>query len=181
MSGRLIVIVPLAVMLGLGVAGVAAAPTRVPSADSGGSATSENKDDTRFLGSYIATGHAPQSPVGPRTFKALDTFTPGGGIVVTFFTPDGTQTNSHGTWIKSGDRELSLTHLAVAPDVILPSGERVSFVSVKIREKYTFDESGNNFTGVWQAEFFDGSGNIARTGSGTLEATRIVVDPLDGN
>jgi hypothetical protein len=50
-----------------------------------------------------------------------------------------------------------------------------------VREKFTFDELGNDYTGVWQAEFFDAPGNTVRTGSGTLEGTRIAVDPLDNN
>jgi hypothetical protein len=179
MSGRLIVIVPLAVMLGLAIAGVTAPPARVVSANLANAADNDNQDDTPFLGSYITTVHAPQSPVGPRTFKALDTFTPGGGILVTFFAPDGTQNSTHGTWSRTGDREVTITHVGIAPDAILPSGERVSFVSVKVREKFTFDGSGNNYTGVWHAEFFDASGNTVRTGSGTMEGARIVVNPLD--
>ncbi len=179
MSGRLIVIVPLAVMLGLVFAGVTASHARGASANLANAADNDNQDDTPFLGSYITTVHAPQSPVGPRTFKALDTFTPGGGIFVTFFSPDGTQNNAHGTWSRTGDREITITHVGIAPDAILPSGERVSFVSVKVREKFTFDGSGSNFTGVFQAEFFDPSGATVRTGSGTVEGARIVVNPLD--
>jgi hypothetical protein len=85
----------------------------------------------------------------------------------------------HGTWSRTGDREVTITHVGIAPDAILPSGERVSFVSVKVREKLTFDGSGNSYTGVWHAEFFDPWGNTMRTGSGAMEGARIVVNPLD--
>jgi hypothetical protein len=141
----------------------------------------ENDDQhhRQFLGSFITTVHAPQSPVGPRTFKALVTLTPGGGIVITFFTPDGAQNNTHGTWVRTGHREVKITSVGISPDVVLPSGERVSFVSGKIREEFTFDESGNSYTGVFQNEFFDASGHLVRSGSGTVEGTRITVEPLN--
>jgi len=142
----------------------------------GQSDSSVTQNNNQVLqGSFLVTVHVDQTG---RTFKTLDTYSPGGGVVVTFFDATGAQINSHGAWSRTPDGEFLVTHEAVSPDVVLPTGP-VSFVSAKIRDKQTLDESGNNLTGVFQVQFFDPTGNIVRVASGTINGTRIVAEPLD--
>lgn len=91
-------------------------------------------------------------------------------MIVTSFNPSGALQTEQGTWRRMGDREFALTLKGLSPK---------SFVSVKTREKLTVDESGNRFNGVFQSQFFDASGNVVFTATGTVHGTRIVVEPLD--
>lgn len=141
------------------------------------STSNDNEDDKQVLhGSFLATVSVNETG---RTFKALDTFAPGGGVIVTFFNPTGAQNIAQGSWLRTGDREFALTLEGVSPDVTLPSGQRVSFVSAKLQEKLILDESGDSFDSAFKDQFFDASGNVVRVGTGTVHGTRIVVEPLD--
>lgn len=141
------------------------------------STSNDNEDDKQVLhGSFLVTVSVNETG---RTFKALDTFVPGGGFIVTFFNPAGMQSIGQGSWLRTGDREFALTFEGISPDVTLPSGQRVSFVAAKTREKLILDESGDSFNSVFQTQFLDASGNVVLTRTGTVQATRIVVEPLD--
>ncbi len=128
----------------------------------------ENENEKEVLqGSFVVTIHVNQ---GGLTLKVLDTFSLGGGVIATSFNPSGALQTEQGAWRRTGDREFALTLKGISP---------ASFVRVKTREKLTVDESGDSFNGVFQSQFFDASGNVVFTATGTVQGTRIVVEPLD--
>lgn len=127
-------------------------------------------------GSFLATVSVNETG---RVFKALDTFTPDGGVIVSNFSPSGALSIAQGNWLRTEAQEFALTFEGISPDVTLASGQTVSFVSLKIREKLILDASGDSFSSVFQAQFFDASGNVVGTRTGTVQGTRILVEPLD--
>jgi hypothetical protein len=143
----------------------------------GQSVSNDTENDTQVLqGSFLVTVSVNETG---RVFKALESYTPGGIVIVTFFNPAGAPQIAQGAWLRTGDGEFATTIEGVSPDVTLPSGQRVSFVSAKIQDKLTLDESGDSFNGVFQDHFFDASGNVVRIGTGTIQGSRITVEPLD--
>ena len=134
----------------------------------------QSDDNDRVLhGSFLGTVTVNQTG---RVFKALDTFAPGGGVIETFYNRTGALTILQGTWRSTGDREFTITSDGLGPDVTLPSGQTVSFVAGQLQHRLTLDPSGNSFDTVWVDRFFDASGNVVRTATGTVHATRIVAD-----
>jgi hypothetical protein len=78
-----------------------------------------------------------------------------------------------GAWIAQGEHTFSWTVLELISDL---NGNLVG--TLKVRGTYTVDESGNAYSGVFQAEVKDASGNVLFSVGGTNTGVRIEVEPL---
>ena len=79
----------------------------------------------------------------------------------------------HGSWVAQGDRTFSWTTIELISDL---NGNLIG--TLKVRGTYTVDESGNSYTGVFQAEVKDTSDNVLFSAGGTNAGVRIQVEPL---
>jgi hypothetical protein len=78
-----------------------------------------------------------------------------------------------GAWAAQGDRNFSWTVLELISDL---NGNLVG--TLKVRGTYTVDNSGNNYSGVFQAQVLDTSDNVLFSVGGTNTGRRIEVEPL---
>ena len=78
-----------------------------------------------------------------------------------------------GAWVAQGERTFSWTILNLISDL---NGNLIG--TLKVRGTYTVDDSGNSYSGVFQAEVRDTSDNVLFSVGGTNAGQRIVVEPL---
>ena len=76
-----------------------------------------------------------------------------------------------GAWAAQGERTFKWTTLELISDL---NGNLVG--TLKVRGTYTVDESGNAYSGVFQAEVKDTSDNVLFSVGGTNAGARIQVD-----
>ena len=128
-----------------------------------------DSDDAQTLhGSFIATVQTPT-----RTLKATYTFSPGGGVVETNLNPAGATVVSHGSWVRTGERQFVFVLWFLGQT---PADPNSSFVRQKARELITLDPSGNSYTSAIQLSLFDANGNLIGSPQGSALATRITTD-----
>ena len=129
-----------------------------------------SRDERRncLLGSFMESA---QSTSG-MTFRALVTFTPGGGVIETN-TGQGAPVGAHGSWAASKDHQdqfdLTLITFPLVPG---------TFAMAKTKETVTLSDSGDSFTAVFLVEVMDANGNVILTFAGTGGGKRIPVEPL---
>lgn len=99
------------------------------------------------------------------------------------FTADGallvvgslrTQSVAVGAWVRTGDRQFGLTHHRFNYDA---DGNLTS--TIKVRANIALNDTLDGFSGTYQADVIDLSGNLLRSGLGTLDGKRINVEPLE--
>lgn len=78
-----------------------------------------------------------------------------------------------GAWVAQGERTFSWTILNLISDL---NGNLIG--TLKVRGTFTVDDSGNSYSGVFQAEVRDTSDNVLFSVGGTNAGQRIVVEPL---
>lgn len=116
------------------------------------------------------------------SFKSLATFTADGSYVGT--TQGDTILNAspgalpitspqHGTWTSLGNATYALTFMAILTDLQGNFG-----ATLKVRQTINLNQTGDTWSGPFRAEYFDANGNVIFTFSGTMQATRINVEPL---
>ena len=114
----------------------------------------------------------------PPPFKSLNTFNADGGLTVS----DQGNVNlaeglvfgaGHGSWIAVGSNTFDWTVVELICD---PNGHLIGIL--KVRGRYTVDQSGNSYNGNFKAEASDTDGNQLFVFEGTNEGHRIQVDPL---
>jgi hypothetical protein len=110
---------------------------------------------------------APGSPIPP--FKALVTFSGGGGVVETVLLPP-VVTPAHGTWEKLSSRRYVF---AVVHHLVDQSGNPAGTVKAKSRITLV---TPNRFEATFEGTFFDPAGNPVFPITGTERGTRITVD-----
>jgi hypothetical protein len=132
-----------------------------------------------LLGSFSEVVTVP----GFGTFKALVTFSPGGGVVETN-NAQGQPVTVHGSWAPSKEDhdQFDLTFITlglqpmnwstVPPTPLGPGG------SAKTKETVTLSDSGDSFTAVFQVQEMTPTGVVFATVNGTATGTRILVEPL---
>lgn len=168
----------LAVLLALQ-AGVVRAQSISDDPGSKSGAASENKKSKDLQGSWLVTV---TPPGGAPPFQALVTFDAGGGVVgsaqgdVLLQAPPGVPpvaTAAHGAWEQTAKREFLFTFRQ-----IFYGADGSSQGGAKIRSAVTLNESGDEWSGQLKVEYFDTYGNVVFSGEGTMQATRIVAEPL---
>ena len=134
---------------------------------------SKSSEDS-LEGSWVVTiKEGPGTPELPSWYKALVTFSPGGGLVATI--TDALLKSGHGAWVQTGKRKFAVTILLFQFD---PAGNFLGTLkaraTLRVRSKSdTFDSDD------YQFEFFDPDGNpTGFAGEGTAHGTRIEVEPL---
>lgn len=137
----------------------------------------EGNDSQSLTGSWSAT----VTPAGGDSFQALLTFGKEGTVVgsaqgdVLLNPPPGVApgaTPVHGAWKKTGNSYLfTIRQIFYGADGSFQGGN-------KVRNSVSLSSKGNVMTGQYQFELTDASGNVVYSGTGTIQATRIHVEPL---
>jgi len=112
----------------------------------------------------------------PPPLKSLVTFIPDGSLVVADqgnVTTEIVFSAGHGAWVHLGGRTFAWTVIELISDL---NGNLLG--TLKVRGQYTVNESGNSYSGQFQAEIADTAGNLIDSAEGTNEGQRIQVEPL---
>jgi hypothetical protein len=78
------------------------------------------------------------------------------------------QTTGHGEWRKLGNHQYAISLLFLVPNGI--------FVRARINQTITVDADFKHYTGDFQTEILDPSGNVLDSLTGTVDARRVLVD-----
>ena len=130
--------------------------------------------ESLLLGSWsVRIQEGPGTPDLPDWYKALVTFSPGGGLVATI--TDALLKTGHGTWVKTGNRRFAVTILLFQFD---SAGNFLG--TLKARATLKINRTSDTFdSDDYQFEFFDPDGNpTGFVGVGTAHGTRIKAEPL---
>ena len=141
--------------------------------------TAQDAAGEGFVGSWRLTVTIPGLP--PETFLATfgadGTFTgspppaapaPPGAPVRVVLT-----SSAHGAWESTGDDGAAITFM------VSQASEAGDFLgTVTVRSVSRLDAGGDRATGEFTFDVADPAGTVVQSGSGTLTATRIVVEPL---
>ena len=139
-------------------------------------AASLERGPATIAGSWFETTTIPG---GPPPFAGLVTFDRTGTMVSSYqgnvnSGPNPTAwTASHGQWVHEGKRTYSTTSLQLVSDF----SDNLRFVN-KLRQRITLSRSGNTYTSVVRAEFYDPAGTLLFAVDATTEGQRIGVEPL---
>jgi hypothetical protein len=107
-------------------------------------------------------------PVGGKPIVDLATFTAGGGIINT--DPDPNLSTGHGTWVRNGGNQFAVTFVHFLSDQGAPVG------TLKVRSLLQRD-SHTTMSGPFRTDVFIG-GNLVQSVCGTIQATRVMVEPV---
>lgn len=129
-----------------------------------------------IVGSWMET--VTISVPGNPSFQSLSTYTEDGGLVVmdagNVNVAAGTVYSAgHGCWVAREGRTIDWTVMELVSDL---NGNLIG--TLKVRGRYTIDESGNSYTGNFLAEQVDTNGALVFSVEGTNEGHRIQVEPL---
>ena len=108
------------------------------------------------------------NPDGGEPIVDLATFTSGGGIINS--DPDPNLSTGHGTWVRTGGNEFAVTFVHFLSSGGVPLGR------LKVRAIMQLDQQTDTFSGPFQTDVFIG-GDLVQTICGTVQATRISVEP----
>jgi hypothetical protein len=153
-------------ILGLGGAALAALLPAGRAAQAATAPTSQG--GTALGGSWVVSVTAQdQAP-----WSSLLTFTPDGGFLRSG-EAQPLESEGHGTWTRSGDRQYDVTYVALRFDADHRFlGTRQA--NLRINVNATFDA----LTGEARAQVLDEAGNVLSTPSATFQGTRIAVEPF---
>ena len=105
----------------------------------------------------------------PDWYRALATFGRGGTLIETVTDPK--ITTGHGSWVKTGPREVAITTRLLQFD---DAGEFIG--TLKARADLVLTEKGKEFTSDrYLFEFIDRDGNLVTSGEGTAHGSRLGV------
>lgn len=134
-------------------------------------ARADASDSDGLHGTFIAT-----VTTEARTFKAMYTFTPDGGVVETNLNPVGNTVVSHGAWVRTGERQFVFVLWFLGQ---VPGDPNSSFVRGKARETITLNGAGNGYSAAIQLSFFGPGGNLIGSAQATAQASRITAGQSD--
>ena len=106
-------------------------------------------------------------PDGGAPITDLATFTRGGGLINS--DPDPNLSTGHGTWVKTGGREFTVTFIHFL------SNQGAALGTVKVRAVIQLDRQTDTFSGPFRTDVLIG-GNLVQSFCGTVRATRIAVE-----
>jgi len=107
-------------------------------------------------------------PDGGNPIVDMGTFTRGGGLINS--DPDPNLSTGHGTWVKNGGGEFAVTFVHFLSD------QGAALGTVKVRAVIQLDGHTDTFSGPFQTDVIIG-GNVVQSFCGTVQATRIAVEP----
>jgi hypothetical protein len=126
-------------------------------------------------GSWLYTVTIPNPPGAPIVFLGTETYSAGGGYVEAdqlSFMPGSLATAGHGAWKSTGERTFLLTYVNLTYDSIgTPTG------SSKVRQTTKLGRTGNSYSGSGDYAYYDLNGNVVLSGTFTITANRILVEP----
>jgi hypothetical protein len=126
-------------------------------------------------------------PAGPApAFRTLSTYDPNGTVLASALPyspappPLGVArvhvSTSHGEWYRTGDRTFAATFIALLAD------DGGAFVATqKVSTSITLDEGGNSFNAEFQSTYSGPDGSQLVAFGGTVQASRIQVEPLQSS
>jgi len=145
----------------------------------GANALSNSSANDALVGSWYVTLNSVTSPA---PFKAMITFSEGGGVVgsaqgdILLTAPPGVPplaTAVHGAWERTANREYLFTFRQ-----IFYNGDGSYAGGAKIRNAVTLDRTGNEMSGNLIVRYYDSNDEVVFTGTGTFTAVRIVAEPM---
>jgi hypothetical protein len=142
-------------------------------------AQNEHREHSRdLLGSWIVQIALDPSTVPPGTplnFMALVTYSAGGGYVASNTGPGAGGPPGQGNWVRTGDDRVAATQLRFGFDATH------HFTGInKIRESFTLNEEGDEFTGNVRVDIFLPDGTLLPIHpAGTSHGTRVAIEPLN--
>jgi hypothetical protein len=128
-----------------------------------------HSEDKHLLGSWTATVTAIfEGSPEPWVYPELLTFSPGGGVVVTFPLPSGSLffSSGHGNWTRTGRNTYMFTYHGYVSD---SAGNYLGIYKTRGTLRLNREQNG------WLAEF---QSVQPFPGAGTIEATRIEIEPM---
>lgn len=134
-------------------------------------------------GAVVGSWMLSVSSGGPQPFKALVTFTEGGGVVasaqgdILLSPPPGVPpvaTAAHGAWVRTANYEYLFTFRQ-----IFYNADGSNAGGAKIRNSAVVNRIGNEMTGQLSVFYYDASGNEVFAGAGTFTGERIEAEPMN--
>jgi hypothetical protein len=132
-----------------------------------------------LIGAWFVTSHPEGAPASQNTTSLLP-----GGVVLTSNLPvfPAADANSlatvrslgQGSWTPVDDKTVAWTFLVLVTDA-----EGGNPVIRTVSGQFTIDDTGNAFTGVYQATVSTLDGTVISVTPGTADGTRILVQPID--
>ena len=103
--------------------------------------------------------------------SVFTTVSPGRGTVIaeSCYASEGA---GYGSWVRTADSRFAATFIG---NSFGPDGTVVS--TYKVRASVSLGPTGDAFTGPFTTEFFELTGNLLGTVTGTVSAARIMVEP----
>jgi hypothetical protein len=123
-------------------------------------------DSQHLEGSWIVNV-TPSGPDAPPPFVNLGAFTRDGSVVGV----DSFGGGSVGEWTRIGHAQFGVTFVGLF-------SENGQFFRFKVRSNITLNQKANEFTGPFLTEVTDSEGNLLFSFQGTVQASRIGVEPL---
>jgi hypothetical protein len=133
-----------------------------------------------IVGSWLLTVNVPDNAPPFDSFKALWSLT-GDGILITSAqgdvtpVPFPTTSTAYGAWVQTQGRQYAATFVAILYDV--QTGDNLG--TIKLSQSIILNDSGDQWNGPFKAKVLDPDGNVVVTLSGTINANRITVEPLN--
>lgn len=135
----------------------------------------ESNGNNKITGSWYVTS-TPNG--GPPPFKAMITFSEGGGMIASaqgdiLLNINSLATAGHGAWARTGNRQFLFTFRQIfyTADGSYDGG-------IKVRHTANMNKAGTAWTGQLTAEFYNALDEVVFTSTGSGTATRIVAEPL---
>ena len=135
-------------------------------------------------GSWVATAVATGVPLPP--LRTLMTFQREGTVIESrrLYVPASPlgpvlATPGHGEWTRTANGQFAVTSVLfyqAAPNVATADGTVLG--TEKVRLKLDLSRDGSRFMGTVLVEIRDVGGSVLFSGPGSIEGTRIVVEPL---
>ena len=144
------------------------------SATNPGADHQEQGNGQRLVGSWFVTARVNVLGEPIVTLRTLATCNADGTVVAT---PqiDIVASTAHGAWRRIGKDEFAITAVYLKRDAT-----GVEFIgTTKVRATLTLNAATQELTGQFQADVFDVDGNVVQSFTGTAQATRIEVEPLE--
>ncbi len=144
------------------------------SAKNPGADNQEKGNRQRLVGSWFVTVSVNLLGEPALTLRTLATCNADGTVVATPQIAVKAST-AHGAWRRIGKDEFAVTAVYLRRDAT-----GVEFIgTTKVRATLTLNEATQELTGQFQADMFDVDGNLIESFTGTAQATRIEVEPLE--